>query len=141
VTALQNAMHERLSTDAVIASGVTPYRSKPAVFSELPVQGWTDPDAVYIVISPPVNDDPRDSKNTTRAREVMHDVSVYGPQTGDSSLVDTLAERVRDLLHREPLTVSGYGTLIASCTGPIIAPTDDLIYGRIVMVRHMVIKA
>ena len=141
MTVLQDAMHNRLSTDALIASGVSVYRTKPAVFSELPVQGWDDPTAVYIVISPPIDDESRDSKNTTRAREVMHDVSVYGPQTGDSSLVDTLAERVRDLFHREPLTVSGYGTLIASCTGPILAPTDDQIYGRVVMVRHMVIKA
>jgi len=51
--------------------------------------------------------------------------------------VEAIAERVRALLHRQPLTIPGFAGLMAECSGPIGADEPDA-YGRIVTVRMTV---
>jgi len=43
-------------------------------------------------------------------------------------------ERVRALLHRQPLSVDGFSWVMAECSGPTVADEQDA-YGRIVTVK------
>ena len=87
----------------------------------------------YIVTAGEVTDSAYDTK-TTLGRELRRDVRCYAPVTGTVATIEAIAERVRTLLHRQPLTVDGYDVWMAECSGPIVADEPDA-YGRIVTVR------
>lgn len=131
MNALTQAIYERLAGDATLTALLATYRGEPAVFVTDPAPG--DAELPYIVSAGDVTDVPRDTK-TTRGREVRRDVRCYAPADGVASLVETMAERVRKLLHRHPLAVEGYETWIAEVSGPIGADEPGA-YGRIVTLR------
>ncbi len=52
---------------------------------------------------------------------------------GNSQKLDTIAERVRFLLHKVPLGVSGFTNIIAYCiAGPLKAPSDPRLEARVI---------
>jgi hypothetical protein len=128
---ITDALHTRLAADATLAALLSEYGGEPAIFT-------TDPapdDAVlpYIVSAGEVAQSPADTKNS-RGREVMRDVRCYAADSGSATTVEAIAERVRTLLHRHELAISGGETIIAFCTGPVAADERDA-YGRIVTVN------
>jgi hypothetical protein len=62
---------------------------------------------------------------------VLRDVRCYAEADGSAVTVEAIAERVRELLHRQALNISGYRWLVSSCAGPIAADEQDS-YGRII---------
>lgn len=122
-----------------VASVMSTYRGAPAIFTDDEVPGSAQ--FPYTHIRPAMLNEPWDAKNVTLGRLVAIDVAVYQANTGDSSLVDDVAEIIRNRLHRQAVTISGYGTLIAQAAGPIQAPTDDQVYGRIVTATMTIITA
>ena len=137
MTSVQDGIYDRLAGTTEITSQISTYRGGPAIFTRDRIPG----DAVhrYIVIDDAIGDVPYDTK-TTLGREVLHDIFVYDFESGNPKIVQDVAELVRDVLHRQDLTVSGYGTLIAVVQGPIVAPTDDRVYGRVVTARFNLIR-
>jgi hypothetical protein len=134
---VQNGLYDRLASIPEIVADLSIYQGAPAIFTREPVPH----DAVdrYIVVGDAIGDEPYDTK-TTLGREVLHDIVVYDSETGDASVVERVATLVRDVLHRQNLTISGYGVLVAVASGPVVAPTDDLVYGRVVTARFNLIQ-
>lgn len=130
MSVITEAIFDRLSGDVTLAALVSAYGGLPAIFTTDPAPA----DAVlpYIVSAGEVAQSPADTKNS-RGRQLMRDVRCYGADSGSATTVEAIAERVRFLLHRHRLVVTDFETIIAECTGPVVADEQDA-YGRIVTV-------
>jgi len=135
--ALKDGYYERLVTVSGIVNRISTYDDYPAIFTRTPVP--EDASMPFVVIREPFADDPWDTKTTT-GRRILNDIGIYGDATGDPELVDEVARLVREAIHRNPITVSGYGSLIAKAAGPVDAPTDDQVYGRFVTAELTLIR-
>jgi len=135
--ALQDAIFTRLASSATITAGIGTFAGVPAIFTRRPVPGKAP--ARRITISPSIGDESWDTK-TSGGRDVITDVIVWHEESGDPSLVESLAEEVRDLFHRKPVDVVGYGNWLCECGGPI-ENDDDQMYGRVITMRHVLVKA
>jgi hypothetical protein len=90
----------------------------------------------YIITAGAVAQTAADTK-TTLGREVVRDVRCYTAASGSAQVVEAMAERVRELLHRQALTIAGFVWVLAECSGPMAADEQDA-YGRVVTVRMVV---
>lgn len=129
--AITQALYDILAGDGTLAALLATYRGAPAIFTIDPAPG----DAVlpYIVAAGEVTQPPFDTK-TTRGREIWRDVRCYAAVDGSATTVEAIAERVRELLHRQPLAAAGFTWIWSECSGPIAA--DELeSYGRIVTAK------
>jgi hypothetical protein len=127
---LTAALYDHLSGDATLVALLASYNGSPAIFTTDPAPG--DAQKPYLVSAGHVVDLPFDTK-TTQGREVMRDVRCYAEADGSAVVVEAIAERVRALLHRQELVVSGFRWLVSSVTGPVAADEGGA-YGRIVTV-------
>lgn len=128
---LTGALYDLLAADGTLVALVADYNGSPAIFTTDPAPG----DAVepYIVAAGHVSDVPFDTK-TENGREVQRDVRCYDKADGSAVTVEAMAERVRELLHRQPLLVDGFQWMLSECMGPVVADERDA-YARIVTVR------
>lgn len=135
VTAVSNAVFDRLMTSAPLLALVSSYNSGKAIFTQSPIP--PNVQAPYIVVSDPVVDVPGvfDTKDTI-GREWVRDIFCYADTDGSVAVVDEMAELVRGLFHRQhgEINVVGAAVIVARATGPEVAPTDDTLYGRVVTV-------
>jgi len=134
--ALTEGMYDRLTGDETLAAMLAEWQGAPAVFTVEPVP--PDAELPYLVTAGQVADAAFDTK-TTRGRALMRDVRCYAEADG-STLIETIAERVRALLHQHRLAIEGYDTLIATASGPVAANESE-VYGRVVTVRLTVVEA
>ena len=129
--AITEAIYAVLAGDATLTALLATYGGEPAIFTTDPAPG--DATLPYIVSAGEVAQTAWDTK-TTRGRVAVRDVRCYTDATGSAVVVETIAERVRALLHRQTLTISDFVCVIAECAGPVVADGPDA-YGRIVSVR------
>ena len=125
---LAAALYDTLSVDGTLAGMLTDYNGSPAIFTSHPAPG--DAELPYIVTAGEVSHLPFDTK-TTRGRDLIRDVRCYAEADGSVVVVEAIAERVRDLLHRQALVISGFDWIISNCSGPLAADEGDA-YGRII---------
>ena len=127
------AVYEVLSGDATLTGMLTTYNSTPAIFTTDPAPG----DAVkpYIVAATIPVQTPNDTKNS-RGRVTWLDVRCYAPVSGSAKTINAIAERVRQLLHREPLILDEHIWILSECGGPVSADESEA-YGRILTLRVM----
>ena len=137
MNALTQALYSRLAGDGALVALVNTYRGQPAIFTTDPAPG--DAELPYIVSAGNFSDAPFDTK-TVLGRDIRRDVRCYAAADGSAVTVEAMAERARELLHRQPLAVDGFGVFLAECTGPIAADEPDA-YGRIVTVRLIMMEA
>jgi len=131
------AVYERLAGDAELIGLLAEYRGGPAIFTIDPVPG--DATLPYIVTAGEVAQSPFDTKNSL-GRRAYRDVRCYASnKEGSVVVIEAIAERVRALFHRYELSVDGFGVLVASCNGPVVADEDDA-YGRIVTVQFLLME-
>ena len=130
------AIHDRLVGGYDLGVLLSTYGGEPAVFTVDPVPG--DALLPYIVTAGQVWAVAFDTK-TTRGRELTRDVRCYTEADGSAVLVEAIAEQVRALLHRRPLTIEGFGVWLMECSGPVVVSEPDA-YGRIVSVRMMLME-
>jgi len=130
MSAITEAIYDLLAGDPTLAGLLTAYGGEPAIFTTDPAPG--DATLPYIVTAGNVAQAPFDTK-TSRGRAVTRDVRCYTGATGSAAAVEEIAERVRELLHRQTLTISGFECIVADCSGPTAADAQDA-YGRIVTV-------
>lgn len=130
---LTGAIYDRLAGDSTLVDLISTYKGNPAIFTTDPPPG----DAVlpYIISAGEVSQVPFDTK-TTRGRDLIRDVRCYAPADGSAIVVEVMAERVRTLLHRQPLEIAGFRWIISDCTGPIVADERD-VYGRVISLSLM----
>jgi uncharacterized protein YabE (DUF348 family) len=131
MSVVTSAVYDVLVDDAPLTALLSTYGGEPAVFTTEPAPG--DATMPYIVTAGDVAQVPADTK-TTRGRQVTRDVRCYTAAGGSAATVESIAERVRTLLHRQEIEIDGYGVVVAECSGPIAADEQDA-YGRIVTVR------
>ena len=124
---LTQAIFNRLAGDMTLTGMLATYNGEPAIFTTDPAPG----DAVlpYIVTAGEVSQSPWDTK-TTRGRSLIRDVRFYAEADGSVILIESMVERGRALLHRQPLTISGFTWVISNAAGPIVADEPGA-YGRI----------
>jgi hypothetical protein len=122
------AIYDILAGDATLVAMLSTYEGNPAIFTTDPAPG----DAVlpYIVSAGEASQAPFDTK-TTRGRDLIRDVRCYTEADGGAVVIETIAERVRELLHRQPLTIGGFTWIVSDCTGPIAVDEPDA-YGRVI---------
>lgn len=129
-------IRDALVADATLTGLIATYASAPAVFSGDFVPEDCEPAWAFIYV---VSDQPTDSKNG-EGRELNFDVSVWARKVDGPKHLNTIAERVRDLLHRTALTISGYEHLLSVASGPIQNEPDEALIGRTVSVRILIDK-
>lgn len=134
MSVLTQAIYEVLAADAALTALLGTYAGEPAIFTTDPAPG--DAALPYVVTAGEVAQAPFDTK-TTLGRTITRDVRCYTAATGSAVTVEAIAERVRFLLHRAPISITDYEWILAECTGPQVADEQDS-YGRIVTVRMVV---
>lgn len=138
-----NAIHDLLAADGTLTALLSTFTPRgasgiPALFSTDPV-----PEAAelpYVVLTGVVSDEEFDTKGSIAGRDVLFDIRCYTAASGSVSAVDAIAERVRTLLHRQQVSVSGLGWVETIVSGPIVANEDD-VYGRILTARLLYSEA
>src|SRR5262249_49797871 len=87
----------------------------------------------YLVWAGAMHDEPFGGKvEDTIGRELYLDIRAIADATWSSQKIDSIAERVRTLLHKVPLVVTGYSNTIARCiAGPLDLATDPRLIGRV----------
>ncbi|MBK5105113.1 MAG: hypothetical protein JJE42_12770 [Burkholderiales bacterium] len=135
---LTQAIYDKLSQDATLVALLATYPSgspqNPAIFTGWPIP----PDATrpYVFSRGSVSDIHFDEINTNLGRDTIRDVTCIADNTGSDSAIETIAERIRTVLHRQPLTVPGGTHVMSQCIGgPFVAETDDTLTGRQLEIR------
>lgn len=116
--ALRQGIYDALAADGTLTGLLAAYRSGYAIMDgyKLPAD-MESPAVLYEVIS----DTNFDSK-TGRIRVIVVDFTIYTGVSGDPV---TVAERIRTLLHRVSITVSGWTNIITEVNGPVQGAQDD----------------
>lgn len=135
---LAKAFHDKLSADATLAGLLASYPSgspsSPAIFTAFPVP--VDASRPYIVTSGDVGAASWDHLATITGEDVTRDVYIYADNTGSSATIDTIADRIKSVLHKQSLTIEGHKHVATyRVNGPITAPTDDTLIGRVITFR------
>ena len=125
-----SAIYARLAGDATLTALLGTYRGAPCIFTGQIIPGAAPRPLIH---TPGEFGAIEDTKDFT-GRRIIRDVFVYADDTGSSLLIDTIAERVRTLLHRQTLTVESQVNWLALADPPGIAPTDDTLQGRVISV-------
>jgi hypothetical protein len=127
---ITQAIYDQLTADATLTALLATYDGLPAIFTTDPAPG--DATLPYIVTAGDVANIPFDTKNCL-GETVTRDVRCYANAGGSAVEVEAIARRVRALLHRQPLTISGYNWIMSDCTGPVQVD-ERFVYGRIITV-------
>jgi hypothetical protein len=136
---ITQAIYDRYAADALLVSMLSTYQGAPAIFNSDPIPGKATLPA--ICISGVEADEPNDTKDL-RGREIRRRIRIYTDATGSELLVDEIAERARELLHRRPLDLpGGEQNYVAEVTTVFTAPTDETLYGRAIEVRLLTLEA
>lgn len=131
ITELAVAVHERLAGDATLTAMLATYQGEPTVFSQELLPG----DAVlpFVLSSDPYFDEPDDTKNR-EGRDLRVRIRCFTAADGSGVLLRQIVDRVRVLLHRQPLEIDGVNNWSVACS-TLDAPADRDIYGRAVEAR------
>lgn len=134
MSVLTSAIYDVLAGDGTLPTLLATYGGEPAVFTTEPAPG--DATLPYIITAGEIATEPFDTK-TTLGRIATRDIRCYTAASGSAMVVESIAERVRELLHRQEIAVSDHTWVWTECSGPIAADEQDA-YGRIVTVRMTV---
>lgn len=136
---LASALHAKLAADATLSSLLASYPSgspaTPAIFTSYPIP----PDATrpFIVTTGDVSAINWDEYGSgSLGTDAQRDVACYADNTGSTADIDTIAARIVAVLHRQSLTIPGHNHVMTlRVNGPITAPTDETLVGRVVTFR------
>lgn len=138
---LTKAIRDALVADATLVALLSSYDPpgaegpSPAIFTDPIPEGAQAP---FVVLSGEVSQEPLlDDNSNGLGSEVLYDVRCYTAQGGSRVLVKQIANRIRALLHRQPLTIAGFAWVDTRVSGPIVGDEVDL-YGRVLTARVLV---
>ena len=128
---LRRACARRMHDDPGLVALLGRYGGQAAIVSEDEVP--VDIPRPFIVVDPPTVNEPNDTKNS-RGRDRSLTIRCFKNSKDTEHDIDDIAERVRDLFHRVPVSAAGEQGWMASASGPVLAPTDSSLVGRLVAV-------
>lgn len=128
---ITSAIYDRLAGDLTLVGMLNTYQGRPAIFTTDPAPG--DALLPYIVTAGDAVNAAFDTK-TTRGNQIWRDVRCYANAGGSAAEIEAMAERVRELFHRQAFSIAGFVWIWAECSGPVAADELDA-YGRIVTVK------
>jgi hypothetical protein len=137
MNALTQTLFNTMAGDATLAAMLANYLGGPAIITADPVP--YDVPRPYVITTHPIRDQALDGKNVTLGRTIHQDIRVIADATGSSQLIDSAAERIRSLFHRQSLAVSGYTMIVADVSGPIVAPSDPRVMMLLLSVRFVLV--
>lgn len=131
------ALVDALKANATLAANLAKYPEggEAAVFADGVPKDARFP---WVVVTEVSDDEGVTGSKTRSGRDLLRDVGVYtDAETDTGSLVKELGEAIRAIFHRSTsLAVPGFATLLEHVvSGPVVAPTDERVRGRIVTVR------
>ena len=136
MSAITQAIHGKLEGDTELTGMLATYQGRPAIFTFEPVP--EDAIRPYIIAAGHVSDNYEGISTKTRAgRDIVRDVRCYADR-GEMVTLEDIAERVRELFHREPLDISGWDTIRVNASGPIAGPPEDTVHGLIVTISFTI---
>lgn len=128
---VDNALFDKLKNASSLTTMLATYRGEAAIFTQEDIpQGVT---GNYVVIAGSQLTLPHDTKTSVGVKHERN-IECYTPGSVAESVVNDIAWRVWGLLHRQPLSLEGWRNNILEAAGPIVAPTDKTLRGRIVPV-------
>lgn len=125
------ALFTRLSSDTTLAAMLAVYQNAPAVFAGPKVP--EDAARPYVFIPAPMTDTSWDAK-VERGRDTEREVWAVTDNAGSMAPCETIAERVRTLLHRG-FPLGSINVEIAEARGPSAMPSDESVTALRVSVR------
>lgn len=141
---IAQAIHDKLAGDATLVALIANYPSgspqSPAIFTGWPVP----PDATrpYIFTRGDVAVSSWDELASALGRVVLRDVTAIADNTGSDADIETIAERIRAVLHRTSLALPVGTHVMTQCIdGPTVAETDDSLTGRRLTFRITAMEA
>ena len=133
---ITEGFYDVMAADATLTALLATYNGSPAIFTVDPAPD--DAELPYIVTAGEIVSSAFDTK-TTRGRELRRDVRCYAEADDSAVTVESMAERVYTLFHRQTIAIEGFGVWVAECSGPIAADEEDA-YGRVVTVRLLLVE-
>lgn len=127
------AIWSRLRGDATLTGLLAEHGDGSAVIVADEDTVWGSVDTPFVMIMGPLSDDPDDYK-VEPGRDVLISVRAFDDATGSTLRVAEIAERIRTLLHRQPVGLMP-GAWSCTVSGPSVAPTDTTLLGRQLDVR------
>lgn len=120
---LKAPIRAALIGNSTITADLGTWTNSPAIHTRRPVPD--DTGYPCIVVSANISRGDQDGVNDFRPVVVI-DVTTYGKASDDYRQVETVANRIYDLFHRQrdSISVTGYSVTEITCTGPIVAPAD-----------------
>lgn len=141
---ITQAIYDKLIGDSTLVALLATYGSgsptEPAVFTGWPVP----PDAArpYVFTRGSVAVTHFDNIADDFGQDITRDVTAIADNTGSDAAIETIAERIRTVLHRQSLTVpSGVHVMTQCIQGPVVAETDDSLTGRRLTFRIVAMEA
>lgn len=136
MSAITQAVFDRLSQDSELTVQLGTFNGRPAIFTQEDVPGGaTYP---YVVSAGEITNNPWYSKDSYGS-DVRRDIRCYDDAQQGSKRIEDIADRIARLFRPDnPLTFpagSGLASIVTETRGPLIAPTDPTSHGRIVMIR------
>ena len=128
---ITQAFVDTLRGDPTLQGLLASYKGVAAVFTTGTIP--EDAQLPFIVTDGEVSHEPFDTK-TSQGHDFIRDISCHADDKGSPIQVETIANRVRALFHRQNIPVTGFGTMISVVTGPI-SNDGDRVYGRVLSVR------
>lgn len=120
-------LYQRLAATPSVTADLSTFGGGPSIHPDGRVPGTAE--YPLCVILPPTGDEPDDTK-TSPGRRMTVPIDFYVKATGDTDLIDRLAENGRAALHRKPVTVGAWEGIVSEVAGPIETGSDDTLYGR-----------
>lgn len=134
LSVLTAAIYNKLANDATLTALLATYRSNPAIFTaDLIPEDALMP---YVVLDNTWAQVDIGAKDNALDREISRDIRVYILRRYSIQQLEAIVERIRVLLHRVVLTVTGYTNIISIVKGPITAPREDHAIGAVLQVTH-----
>lgn len=128
---LRSTVAARMLSDSTLVSLLgTTYGGRAPILAEDSIP--SDVPRPFVVVDLPTVDEGDDTKNSA-GRDRMVTIRCYEDASDDT--IDAIAERIRALFHRLPVSPTGETGWMASASGPTTAPTDNTLHGRSITVR------
>lgn len=135
---LTASIYVALASDVTLTDMITSFNAEsaqdpsPAIFTAKLPEGAIAP---FILLVGEISQEAvLDDNGEGRGREVLYDIACYTNETGSLAEVIQISERVRSVLHRRPLLISGKTHINTIISGPIVSDDIDL-YGRTLTAR------
>lgn len=125
-----------LDADSVLAGLLAPFGAGTAIFTAKTVPPDAKRPYIWTYADVADTESTGQSAKDIVCREVVRDIWIVADDTGSEDAIMEIANRVRDLFHRVPITI-GVSTLLTLASGPRVAPSEGEVTARLVTINFI----